>query len=40
MRLVPEDLKSRFFTRLPAAPLWKAKPMLTELVSLPPAQPA
>ncbi len=33
MRLVPEDFKGRFFTRLPGAPLWKAKPMLTELVS-------
>ncbi len=33
MRLVPEDLKSRFFNRVPAAPLWKAKPTLTELVT-------
>jgi chemotaxis protein methyltransferase CheR len=32
MRLVPVDLKSRYFTRLPAAPLWKARSMLTELV--------
>ncbi len=33
MRLVPEDFKGRFFTRPSAAPLWKAKPLLTELVS-------
>jgi chemotaxis protein methyltransferase CheR len=33
MRLVPEEFKSRYFTKLPAAPLWKAKPALTDLVS-------
>lgn len=33
MRLVPEDFKNRYFTKLAAAPLWKAKPVLTELVA-------
>ena len=33
MGLVPEEFKSRYFTKLPAAPRWKAKPVLTELVS-------
>jgi chemotaxis protein methyltransferase CheR len=33
MRLVPEEYKSRYFTRLPGEPLWKAKPMLSEIVS-------
>jgi len=33
MRLVPEDFKSRFFTKLPGSPLWKAKPILTEMIS-------
>ena len=32
MRLVPEDFTSRYFTRLPGAPLWKAKPLLAEMV--------
>ena len=33
MRLVPEDFKGRYFSRLPAAPLWKAKPLLAEMLS-------
>ena len=33
MRLVPDDLKIRYFTRLADGPLWKAKPAITELIS-------
>ncbi len=33
MGLVPEELKGRYFTKLPAGTQWKAKPALTELVS-------
>ena len=33
MRLVPEDFKSRYFTKLAGEPLWKAKPMLAEMTS-------
>jgi chemotaxis protein methyltransferase CheR len=32
MRLVPADFKKLYFSRLPGAPQWVAKPMLTELV--------
>jgi len=33
MRLVPEDLKKLYFTRLPGEALWTARPVLTELIS-------
>jgi chemotaxis protein methyltransferase CheR len=33
MRFVPEDLKRLYFARLPGAPRWAAKPVLTEIVS-------
>jgi chemotaxis protein methyltransferase CheR len=32
MRLVPDDLKSRYFEPVPGQSTWRAKPALTELV--------
>jgi chemotaxis protein methyltransferase CheR len=32
MRLVPEDIKNRYFGKLPGDSSWKAKPMLSEIV--------
>lgn len=33
MRLVPDDLKRRFFDKLPTAEVWRAKPLLTSLTT-------
>jgi chemotaxis protein methyltransferase CheR len=33
MRLVPQDLKTRYFARMPGEPTWKARPALTQMVA-------
>ena len=33
MRLVPEDYRRRFFSKEPAASLWRAKPVLTDMIA-------
>jgi len=33
MRLVPDDLKRRFFEKLPNAEVWRAKPILTKMTT-------
>jgi|GEM_PF-57275 chemotaxis protein methyltransferase CheR len=33
MRLVPDDLKRRFFEKLPNAEVWRAKPILTQMTT-------
>lgn len=33
MRLVPEELRKRYFTQVPNASVWKAKPVLTSMAS-------
>ena len=33
MRLVPDDLKRRFFEKLPNAEVWRAKPILTKMTN-------
>ena len=36
MRLVPDDIKEKWFKQVPDAELWKAKPSLTKMVSFRP----